>query len=303
MKHPLRFGIITIQNLTWPTLVEHWKHIESLGYDSVWVGDHFLNPHNIEENWFDGWTLLAALATQTSTISIGTLVTNIIYRNPALIARQAQTLDHISQGRLQLGIGATTERDPSHRMTGVDVWSTQERVGRFREVVEIVDLMLRQDTTTYQGRYYQVTEARLRPAAIQKPRPPLVLAAIGQTTLKVAAKYADTWNTYGGWNLSPQQTLDVIRQRCEMLDEYCAKIGRDPGEITRSFLVGLTADTPFASLGAFHDFVGRLHEIGISEFIFYHDYPALPSDKCMDRGMLERIATDAIPAIKAKDAG
>ena len=167
MKHPLRFGIITIQNLTWPTLVEHWKHIESLGYDSIWVGDHFLNPHDIEENWFDGWTLLAALATQTSTISIGTLVTNIIYRNPALIARQAQTLDHISQGRLQLGIGATTERDPSHRMTGVDVWSTQERVGRFREVVEIVDLLLRQDMTTYQGRYYQVTEARLRPATIQ----------------------------------------------------------------------------------------------------------------------------------------
>jgi alkanesulfonate monooxygenase SsuD/methylene tetrahydromethanopterin reductase-like flavin-dependent oxidoreductase (luciferase family) len=97
MEHPLRFGILTIQNLDWLTLVEQWKHIESLGYASVWVGDHFLNPHNNEENWFDGWTLLAVLANQTSTIRIGTLVTNIIYRNPAILARQAQTLDHISK--------------------------------------------------------------------------------------------------------------------------------------------------------------------------------------------------------------
>jgi alkanesulfonate monooxygenase SsuD/methylene tetrahydromethanopterin reductase-like flavin-dependent oxidoreductase (luciferase family) len=303
MKHPLRFGIITIQDLPWPTLVEHWKYIESLGYDSVWVADHFLNPHNLDDNWFDGWSLLAALATQTSTIRIGTLVTNIIYRNPAVIARQAQTLDHISQGRLELGIGATSERDPSHHMTGIVNWPIAERVQRFREVVEIVDAMLRQDTTTYQGRYYQVTEARLRPPAIQKPRPPLVIAAAGQTTLKTVAKYANTWNTYGGWNLSPQESLAVIRQRSELLDENCSKIGRDPGEIRRSFLVGVTADTPFASLDAFHDFIGRFIEIGISEFIFYYDYPAIPSDKCMNREMLECIATQAIPGMKSHGLG
>jgi alkanesulfonate monooxygenase SsuD/methylene tetrahydromethanopterin reductase-like flavin-dependent oxidoreductase (luciferase family) len=303
MSHPIRFGIITIQNLPWPTLLEHWQHIEALGYGSLWVGDHFLNPHAIEEDWFDGWMLLAALATQTSTIRIGTLVTNIIYRNPALIARQAQTLDHISHGRLELGIGATSERDPSHRMMGIEAWSTSERVQRFREVVEIVDSMLRQETTTYQGLYYQVTEARLRPPAIQKPRPPLVLASIGQTTLKVVARYADTWNTFGGWNLSPQENLDLIRQRSELLDEYCAKIGRDPDEITRSFLVGITADTPFASMQAFHDFVGRYHEIGIGEFIFYYDYPAIPSNRSMNRVMLERIATEAMPAIRSKGTG
>jgi alkanesulfonate monooxygenase SsuD/methylene tetrahydromethanopterin reductase-like flavin-dependent oxidoreductase (luciferase family) len=168
ISHPIRFGILTVQNLPWSTLVEHWRHIEALGFDSVWVADHFLNPHAVEEDWFDGWTLLSALATQTSTIRIGTLVTNIIYRNPALIARQAQTLDHISNGRLELGIGATTERDPSASMLGYEIWSTSERVQRFREVVEIVDCMLRQETTTYQGRYYQITEARLRPVSIQK---------------------------------------------------------------------------------------------------------------------------------------
>ncbi len=303
MTHPLQFGIATPQDLSWQTLVEHWKHIESLGYDSVWVADHFVNPHKIEDDWFDGWTLLAALATQTSTIHIGTLVTNIIFRNPALIARQAQTVDHISHGRLVLGIGATSQGDPSHGMTGIENWPTAERVQRYREVVEIVDHMLRHETTTYQGRYYQVTEARIRPPAVQKPRPPLTIAAAGPTTLKIAAQFADTWNTYGGWNLSPKQTLDVIRQRSEMLDEYCVKIGRDPNEITHSFLTGTTADTPFASLEAFHDFVGRFHEIGITEFIFFYDYPIIASDKCMTREMLERIATEAIPAIKGKGAG
>jgi alkanesulfonate monooxygenase SsuD/methylene tetrahydromethanopterin reductase-like flavin-dependent oxidoreductase (luciferase family) len=299
MNHPLRFGIITLQDLPWPTLVEHWKRIESLGYDSVWVADHFVNSQNIEDNWFDGWTLLAALATQTSTIHIGTLVTNIIFRNPALIARQAQTLDHISNGRLVLGIGATSERDPSHRMTGIENWSTAERVQRFREVVEIVDTLLSQETTTYQGRFYQVTDAWMRPPTIQKPRPPLTIAAAGPSTLKIAAQFANTWNTYGAFGLSSQETLSITRQRSEMLDEYCAKIGRDPGEITRSFLVGITADTPFASLDAFYDYIGRFHEIGISEFIFYYDYPAMPSDKCMNHEMLERIATQAIPAIRS----
>jgi alkanesulfonate monooxygenase SsuD/methylene tetrahydromethanopterin reductase-like flavin-dependent oxidoreductase (luciferase family) len=302
MTHPLRFGIVSVQNLPWPTLVEHWKNIEALGYDSVWVADHFLNPHALEENWFDGWTTLTALATQTSTIRIGTLVTNIIYRNPALIARQAQTLDHISGGRLNLGIGATSERDPSQHMLGIENWSTPERVARFREVIEIVDLMLRNETTSYQGRYYQVNEARLRPPSIQKPRPPLTLAAMGPTTLKVAAQYADTWNTYGGWNLPPQQNVEILRQQRDLLGEHCAKIGRDPGEIRHSFLVGTTGDTPFASLQAFYDFIGRYRELGFSEFIFYYDYPAFPYDRSMDRAMLERIATEAIPAIRSQAA-
>ena len=299
MTHPLRFGIISLQNMPWQTIVEHWQHIESLGYDSLWIADHFLNPHNLEDDWFDGWSLLAALATKTSTIRIGTLVTNIIYRNPAVLARQAQTLDHISNGRLELGIGATSERDPSHRMTGVENWSKSERVSRFRE---IVDLMLRQDTTTYTGHYYQVSESRIRPSAIQKPRPPLTIASAGSATLKVTAQFADSWNTFGGFGLSTQENLAVTRQRCEMLEDHCAKIGRDPGEIRRSFLVGVTQDTPFASLEAFYDFIGRFQQLGFSEFIFYYDYQALPPDRCMDREMLKRIATEAIPALRKNEA-
>lgn len=299
MNSTLRFGIYQLPSRPWATLVENYQKVESLGYDSFWVGDHLINPNNLDGDWFDGWSIIAALAAQTRTVRIGILVTNIIYRNPALLAKQAVTVDHISQGRLNLGIGATSERDPSHRMTGVKVWKTAERVQRFREVIEIVDQMLRNEITTYQGRYYNVSEARMKPSPIQKPRPPLTVAAIGPTTLKVAAKYADVWNTYGGWGLSPQQTLETLRERCDQLEQYCAQIGRDPHTIIRSFLVGLTDDKPFASLNAFNDFVGRYSEIGFSEFVFYFDYPAMPPDKCLTHEMLERIATEAIPAFKA----
>jgi alkanesulfonate monooxygenase SsuD/methylene tetrahydromethanopterin reductase-like flavin-dependent oxidoreductase (luciferase family) len=299
MNSPLRFGIFQLQN-RWAALAENCQKVESLGFDSFWVGDHFVNGHNLEEDWLDGWSVIAALAAQTRTVRIGTLVSNIIYRNPAVLAKQALTVDHISQGRLNLGIGATTERDPSHQMTGVPVWSTAERVQRFREVIEIVDQMLRNETTSYQGKYYTITDAIMKPPPIQKPRPPLTIAAIGPVTLKVAAKYADTWNTYAGWNLSPQQTFESLRERCDQLDQYCAQIGRDPNTIIRSFLVGLTEDKPFASMEAFHDFIGRYREIGFGEFIFYYDYPSMSSDKCLDCETIERIATEAIPALGAK---
>jgi alkanesulfonate monooxygenase SsuD/methylene tetrahydromethanopterin reductase-like flavin-dependent oxidoreductase (luciferase family) len=301
MAHALRFGIITIQDQPWLTMVRQWKQIEALGYDSLWVADHFVDPFCPETDWFDGWALLAALATQTTKIQIGTLVTNFIYRNPAIIAKQALTVDHISQGRLILGLGATTEIDPSHLMTGVEVWTTSERVQRFREVVEIVDTMLRHETTTYQGRYYQITNALMHPAPIQKPRPPFTIAAAGKTTLRIAAQYADTWNTYGEPDQSFQK-LDMLHQRSELLDQYCEEIGRNPGEITRSFLVGFTEDTPFVSIDAFYDFVGCYREIGISEFIFYYDRPGMSPDKHLKPDMLERIATEAIPKLRKVQA-
>jgi alkanesulfonate monooxygenase SsuD/methylene tetrahydromethanopterin reductase-like flavin-dependent oxidoreductase (luciferase family) len=298
MSHTLRFGIITLQLLPYPTLVENWREIEATGYDSLWLADHFATTDHPGETWYDGWTLLAALATLSRKIRIGMLVSNIIYRQPALVALQAMTVDHISQGRLELGVGATSQRDRSHRMLGIENWGNAERVGRFREVVEILDRMLRQEQTSYAGRYYQLSDAILCPPSIQRPRPPLILAAHGASALKIAARHADTWNSYGGFDISPQETLTVTRQRSEMLDGYCREIGRDPGEIRRSFLAGLTADRPFASVEAFYDFVGSLQEIGISEFIFYYGYDELLSGKGMDRAMLERIATQAIPRLR-----
>ena len=312
MTHPLRFGIMVLQDLPYPELVEHYQQVESLGYDSAWVADHFVDPYAPDKPWFDSWTILAALAARTERIRIGAMVTNIIYRNPAVFAKQVLTIDHISNGRVNVAIGATSGRDLSHTMTGVPVWETPERVRRFREFSEIVDQMLRNTTTTYTGQYYQIKDASMNPGPIQQPRPPLTLAAAGPSTLKVAACCADTWNSFGKFNATPDEGLSLTRERGQMLDEYCAQIGRDPQTIRRSFLSGVTADKPFASRQAFHDFVGRYQEIGISEFIFYwlpeEGHPVMVekglNGVCItSRDVLEWVATEAISAVKAKNAG
>jgi alkanesulfonate monooxygenase SsuD/methylene tetrahydromethanopterin reductase-like flavin-dependent oxidoreductase (luciferase family) len=312
MAHPLRFGIMVLQNLPYPELVEHYQYIETLGFDNAWVADHFVDPYVPDKPWFDAWTILAALAARTSKIQLGAMVTNIIYRNPAVFAKQVLTIDHISNGRVNVAIGATSGRDLSHTMTGIPVWETPERVRRFREFTEIVDQMLRNPTTTYVGKYYQIKDATMSPNPIQQPRPPLTLAAAGPATLKVAAESADTWNSFGKFNASSEEGLAITHERGQMLDEYCAKIGRDPQTIRRSFLAGMTADKPFASMQAFHDFVGRYQEIGISEFIFYwlaeEGHPVMVekglNGGCItSRDILERIATEAIPAMMAKGTG
>ena len=118
--------------------------------------------------------------------------------------------------------------------------------------------------------------------------------------MKLAARYADTWNTYAGWNLSPQHATDFLSHHNELLDAFCNEIGRDPNEITRSLMVGLTQDAPFASLQAFHDYIGRMREVGMTEFVFFYDLVGGSKNKFLDRDMLERVATEAIPVIKGK---
>ncbi len=307
MKRELRFGVATLQNAPWNTLVERWQCLDEFGFDSAWVADHFVNPFFPSEPFLEGWTLLSALATHTRRIRLGTMVTNISLHNPAVLAKQALTVDHVSGGRLELGVGAGGA-PADHTMTGIPDWEPPERAARLREAVEIVDRMLRDEVTTYRGRYYQVEGAEMHPAPIQKPRPPLTVAALAPKSLRTAARYADSWNSLVDPGLSVQQALETTRQRNEMLDEYCTQIGRDPGEISRSLLAWpFMPETPFDSDDAFHDFVGRYREVGIDEFIFYwlreealeYGYDRSMVERSADRATLERLAGEVIPALRA----
>lgn len=305
MKHisqELRFGIITVQNLPWKKEIERWQFIEALGFDSVWVADHFVDPYEPNSPWFEGWTLLAALATQTSRIRIGTLVTSIPLRNPAMLARQALTVDHISHGRLELGLGTgvSSKVDPVHSMIGIEDWPSKERVARFREVVEIVDRCLRNKVTTYEGQYYQLRDAIMAPPPIQQPRPPITIAAMGPSMLKLAARYADTWNSIPGeWRESPDKMLEHTRRRNKLLNDYCEEIGRDPQTLRRSVLVfGSEAETVFNSVEAFGEVIRRYRSAGITEFIFYYPFrrEQIP--------IFEQIAKEIIPKLRrARERG
>jgi alkanesulfonate monooxygenase SsuD/methylene tetrahydromethanopterin reductase-like flavin-dependent oxidoreductase (luciferase family) len=230
--------------------------------------------------------LLAGLAAQTSTNRIGVLVSCNTFRHPSLLAKEAVTVDHISNGRLELGLGAGWFV-PEHEAFGLDFPEPKELVGRFREAVEVVDLLLRQDVTTYNGAYYQLDEAPFRPGPIQNtPRPPLTLGAHGPKMLRIVAEYADRWNSHG--------SVDEIARRNCILEEHCADIGRDPNAIIRSLYgwASLLPADPWASVDAFDEVVGRYRDVGINEFII--DAPG--EDQF---AVLERVAVDAIPRWKA----
>jgi alkanesulfonate monooxygenase SsuD/methylene tetrahydromethanopterin reductase-like flavin-dependent oxidoreductase (luciferase family) len=289
MAQQLRFGVTHAQ-FAWPTLIEHAQQLEELGFDSIWLIDHIVPFVDPSQPLLEAWTALAGLAAHTRRIRLGTLTTNVLFRNPVLLAKQAVTVDHISNGRLELGLGSGNA-GPSYPMLGLDAATTEERIERLREVVMIVDRLLRSEAVTFQGRYYTTREAVVHPAALQQPRVPITVGAHRRAALKVAAEYADRWNTFGGFGLTSQQALALTRERNAQLDEYCRECGREPRDLTRSFLVGFTQDKPLASLDAFQDFVERYREVGISEFFLRWPQGA-------ELNILERVARELLPSLR-----
>jgi alkanesulfonate monooxygenase SsuD/methylene tetrahydromethanopterin reductase-like flavin-dependent oxidoreductase (luciferase family) len=244
------------------------------------------------------WTQLAAIAMATTRIRLATLVAQIPLRNPALFALQALTADHVSGGRLDLGIGTGLEIDPSYRMMGIDNWTAKERVARFGEYVEIVDRLLSHEETTYQGRNYKVDAAALRPRPVQSPRPPIMIAAMGPLMLRHAAKHADIWNSLSFARTFEAQ-IEETRHRIAAIDARCAAIGRDPATLRRSYLMfDPTARSSggiikyYESEDTFAQMVRQVIGLGISEVALY--YPM--SDRQIP--MFERIARNVLPVLK-----
>jgi alkanesulfonate monooxygenase SsuD/methylene tetrahydromethanopterin reductase-like flavin-dependent oxidoreductase (luciferase family) len=275
------FGIQSIPNRPYPDLVARWRDYEALGFDSIWFPDHFVPTFRPDLPLYEAWTVLAGMATVTSRVRIGVLVSCNTFRHPALLAKQAVTIDHISGGRLELGLGAGWV-EFEHRMFGLRYPDDAERVAMFREAVIIVDGLMRNDVTSFDGKHYQLTDAPFRPVSVQRPRPPLTLAAHGPKMLQIIAPYADRWNSMG--------TPDELRSRNARLDDACAAIGRDPSDILRSLLYVpaiMPAEHPWDSLDAFRDFVGRFQEAGIEEFLLQPP----PDDQ---RAVFEQIASDVV---------
>ncbi|MHA2180505.1 MAG: LLM class flavin-dependent oxidoreductase [Promethearchaeota archaeon] len=296
MENKTRFGVFTSQILPWEKEVERWKLIESLGFDSIWLGDHFTDPVNHTAHWFESWTLLASLAVVTERIRIGVLVTSMPLRRPAVLARQALTVDHISNGRLEIGLGTGGRGDPVHRMLGIDDWVGSERVGRFKDQVEIIDTLLRQDVSSYNGKFYKLNEATMNPPTIQKPRPPIVIAAMGNSMLRIAAKYADTWNSFGSqdWRAPAEKIFDNTKKRIELLEKHCKELNRNPETIRRSLMFYTRHGRKILdSEEDFRSTINQYKEIGIDEFIIY--FPFFDSKNVQN---LKKIAENIVPDLR-----
>jgi alkanesulfonate monooxygenase SsuD/methylene tetrahydromethanopterin reductase-like flavin-dependent oxidoreductase (luciferase family) len=269
---PRRFGILTFATGPFADAATHWRNVEALGFDSAWVPDVLTYPDVVD---YDSCTLLAALARETSRIRLGTLVTQIIYRHPVKLAAEAISLDRVSDGRFELGVGAGGAPIDSAAV-GVEHWSTAERLARFGEQLEMLDRLLRGERLDFVGQYYRAGGEPLA-TPVQRPRPPLVIAAQGKGSLRLAARFADVWNTMGGQDSSASgrqrrtitEAVERTSEQSRLLDDYCREIGRDPKTVRRAVLALRAEPVPLTSLDAFDEFVGRYAEIGMEDFVFY----------------------------------
>jgi alkanesulfonate monooxygenase SsuD/methylene tetrahydromethanopterin reductase-like flavin-dependent oxidoreductase (luciferase family) len=200
----------------------------------------------------DGWTLLAALAAQTKRLRLGLMVASNANQTPALLAKRAATLDVISHGRLEFGLGAGgVERE--HTAYGTDLFPAGERVRRLGEACEIIRRMWTEPVVNFEGRYYQLSETYCEPKPVQKPTPPFVIGGVGeQLTLRVVAQYADVWN----YPRFPLGTVEEFQQKNRVLDGYCAAIERDPASLARSVQIIIDPrENPAATRQVVQDFI------------------------------------------------
>ncbi len=260
-QNPLRIGIkLAPQHTTVEELRGVWQLADAAGFDSVWNFDHFasIGSDDPSGDVFEGWTLLAAMAEGTSRVRIGCMVTGNTYRHPAVLAKMAVTVDHLSGGRLEFGLGAAWA-EVEHTMLGLELGSIRGRLDRFEEACQVIRSLWTQPTTTFKGDYYQLTDALANPKPVQRPGPPFWIGGSGRKrTLRITAKYADAWNAAGG-------SVEELADLSGVLDRHCADVGRDPAEIRRTVQVRFGEDLakPEELLPVVEDYA----RIGIGEVI------------------------------------
>jgi len=248
--------------------------------------DHLasIGPIGDDHPIFDGWSLLAAMAASTSRVRIGLLVTGITYRNPALLAKLATTLDHLSGGRLEFGIGAAWATN-EHEM--YDIPGLDHRVGLLSEGLQVIKSLWTQERTDFDGRYYKMRNAVANPKPVQKPYPPIWSGAGGPTTIRLTARHADVWNTTSGGD------HQAAIERSAQLDEACQAIGRDPGEIRRSAQVP-AGDDPKALVESLQS----LHESGLTELVVMLSGGSMPTARDPIR-TASMVAEKVLPELRA----
>ncbi len=226
----MRFAFKTApHHTTWADMLAVWTEGDQIDlFESGWTFDHFYPiAGDTHGPCLEGWVTLTALAQATTRLRLGNLVSGIHYRHPAVLANMASTLDIISGGRLELGLGAGWNEEESGAY-GIPLGTPRERSDRFEEACQVLVDLLSQESTTFDGKYYQLTDARNEPKGPQTPHPPIAIGGSGEKrTLRTTAKYAQHWNFVGG-------TPDEFARKREVLYAHCEQVGRDPKEITLS---------------------------------------------------------------------
>ncbi|HEX6509346.1 MAG TPA: LLM class flavin-dependent oxidoreductase [Chloroflexota bacterium] len=301
-----RFDMFAWQVVPWPVMREDVRYLERLDIGTVWLGDAYLMPSGYGRDVLEAWATLGALAACTERVRLGTLISNVALRHPAMLAKQAATVDRISGGRLDLGIGAGTDVPEDRAALSIPALTPAARVDRLREAAAVIDGLLRGQQVTHHGTYFHLDGAIVEPTPLQQPRPPLIIGGNGKRALRVVAEYADVWVSDVPWR-TLEEALEAVLDRNRLLDDYCHARNRDPATVERACIFGWSpAGAPFASRDAFEDFVGRYREAGVQRFVFSFGSEATPAPydawvaagRWATRETLEAFAAEAITALQ-----
>ena len=237
----MRFSYWARSGQTWAELLAGARHAETTGWDGIWVPDHFMPPddgygpedaHDSTGEMgpiLEAWTLLAGLAVAVPRVRLGAMVSGNTYRHPALLANMAATVDHISGGRLVVGLGAGWQEN-EHQRYGLELGTIEQRSDRLEEASEILRMLFSRERTTFEGSYYQLHDAPMEPKPLQQSLPLMIGGGGEKRTLRTVARLADEWNVWG-------HPKDLTR-KISVLEQHCSEVGRDVDEIQKS-AVGL----------------------------------------------------------------
>jgi alkanesulfonate monooxygenase SsuD/methylene tetrahydromethanopterin reductase-like flavin-dependent oxidoreductase (luciferase family) len=302
-RRPLRIGFMVSIWQPRSEMTASWQWIVASGADALWVGDHLWSASGsagLEHPRFDAWSVLGAIAGATNGIRIGSLVTSTAYRSPAVLAKAAITVDHLSDGRFELGIGAgANPRDAA--AAGRSPGSVPEREARFAESAEAIDALLHSNLVAYQGRTLRFADVPVAPGSLQ-PRIPLLIAAGVRSSLEIAGRLADGWISFGGrgslGSARPEtaHATDgpaLVRERLARVSDAALAAGRDPAMIRRLYLLVGSEEPNWADVDGLVELLARYRAVGIDEIAM--PYPLDP----VARGR----AAEALPRVRALLAG
>jgi alkanesulfonate monooxygenase SsuD/methylene tetrahydromethanopterin reductase-like flavin-dependent oxidoreductase (luciferase family) len=259
--------------VSWSAAQATWQRAESLGFDHAWTYDHIAWRSLRDAPWFGAVPTLAAAATATSRIRLGTLVASPNFRHPVPFARELLALDDISGGRFTLGIGAGGSGWDA-TVLGGDPWSPRERADRFAEFVQLTDELLRSPETSFDGRFYRAARAPMAPGCVQQPRIPFAIAATGPRGMAVVAAHAQCWVTNGdrtheGPPLEGEAGVASVARQLRLLEEACAAADRDPASVDKLVLTDLRLASGLPSAERFIDTLGQYDAIGVTDFVVH----------------------------------
>ena len=207
-------------------VVELARHAEATGWDGLWYADHFMpNAPDTSAPWPEAWTTLTGVGALVPRLRLGTLVTGNTYRHPAVLAKMAATLDHMTGGRVVLGLGSGWQEN-EHQQYGIPFYTVRERLERLDEACAVIKALFSESKASFDGRFYQLEDASLEPKPVQQPLPLLIGGGGEKRTLRITARHADAWNVWGD--------VAILRHKMEILDRHCADLGRDPQAIRRT---------------------------------------------------------------------